>query len=246
MMNCAECQKRIAAYVDAELPPAEMEAVRSHAQTCAGCASSALASLERKLAIRRAGLRYSPPPELRARVFGLCRAKAEVIDRKPVMRSARAWLPQRKGSAPSEAGRRLPSTESKCEAGCAARDVLGQAFRRLCHTVGIVPPSMTYSLPVMEEARSDARNATSSVASGMISRSGIACGVAEYDLRLAPYEDWTLQTAATIAKRAGHPNLKFQHINAGLLERVRKHRFEHWRIAGSHRKFRTKICRRHS
>ena len=94
MMNCAECQKRIAAYVDAELPPAEMEAVRSHAQTCAGCASSALASLERKLAIRRAGLRYSAPPELRARVFGLCRAKAEVIDRKPVMRSARAWLPQ--------------------------------------------------------------------------------------------------------------------------------------------------------
>ena len=65
MMNCAECQKRIAAYVDAELPPAEMEAVRSHAQTCAGCASSALASLERKLAIRRAGLRYSAPPELR-------------------------------------------------------------------------------------------------------------------------------------------------------------------------------------
>jgi len=26
-------------------------------------------------------------------------------------------------------------------------------------TVGIVPPSITYSLPVMEEARSDAKNA---------------------------------------------------------------------------------------
>src|SRR2546425_10894778 len=35
---------------------------------------------------------------------------------------------------------------------------------------------------------------------------------------LAPFEDWTLQTAATIAKRAEHPNLKFQHINAELLE----------------------------
>jgi hypothetical protein len=35
----------------------------------------------------------------------------------------------------------------------------------MIHTAGIVPPSMTHSLPVMEEARFDARNATNSATS---------------------------------------------------------------------------------
>src|SRR5262245_13414429 len=35
-------------------------------------------------------------------------------------------------------------------------------------TVGTVPPSMTYSLPVMDDARSDARNATNSATSSII------------------------------------------------------------------------------
>jgi hypothetical protein len=43
------------------------------------------------------------------------------------------------------------------------------------YTVGIVPPSMTYSLPVMEEARSDARNATSSATSS--GRFGLPSGM---------------------------------------------------------------------
>src|SRR5207249_2542774 len=48
-------------------------------------------------------------------------------------------------------------------------------FRRLLYTVGIVPPSMTYSLPVMEEAWSDARNATSSATSS--GRFGLPSGM---------------------------------------------------------------------
>jgi len=45
----------------------------------------------------------------------------------------------------------------------------------MIQTVGIVPPSMTYSLPVMDEARSEARNATNSAtSSGRLGRpSGI-------------------------------------------------------------------------
>src|SRR5262245_57905845 len=35
----------------------------------------------------------------------------------------------------------------------------------LFHTVGMVPPSMTYSLPVVADARSEARKATSSATS---------------------------------------------------------------------------------
>lgn len=35
----------------------------------------------------------------------------------------------------------------------------------VAHTVGTVPPSITYSLPVIDEARSEMRNATSSATS---------------------------------------------------------------------------------
>jgi len=41
--------------------------------------------------------------------------------------------------------------------------------------VGIVPPSITYSLPVIDEARSDVRNATSSATSS--GRFGRPCGI---------------------------------------------------------------------
>src|SRR5437870_7284095 len=43
---------------------------------------------------------------------------------------------------------------------CSVAALVGSpvAFHAI-QTVGIVPPSMTYSLPVMEEARSDAKNA---------------------------------------------------------------------------------------
>ena len=45
-MSCTDWQSRLEAYVDAELPPHEMEAFRAHAAQCAACASSAL-SLDR-------------------------------------------------------------------------------------------------------------------------------------------------------------------------------------------------------
>jgi anti-sigma factor RsiW len=87
MMNCTDWQNRIDAYVDAELPPSDMDRFRAHAEECAACAAAALALTESKMAIRRAGHRYTASPELRARVFnvvhgaGLDKSKAEPAPR---------------------------------------------------------------------------------------------------------------------------------------------------------------------
>lgn len=67
-MSCLEWQSRLEAYVDAELSPHDMESFRAHAARCTDCASTALALIEAKGALRRAGQRYAAPPALRARM----------------------------------------------------------------------------------------------------------------------------------------------------------------------------------
>jgi anti-sigma factor RsiW len=74
MTNCSTWQGRVASYVDDELPSPEMEAFRAHLATCPDCAAAALALMESKMAVRRAGNRYAAPPELRARVFSLAKS----------------------------------------------------------------------------------------------------------------------------------------------------------------------------
>lgn len=82
-MSCTEWHDRIDAYVDAELPPSDMDAFRAHIEQCTACAASALALMQSKQAIRRAGTRYTASPELRARISSLAKdqdlaeAKAE-------------------------------------------------------------------------------------------------------------------------------------------------------------------------
>ena len=49
--------------------------------------------------------------------------------------------------------------------GATARRFLLNTRAERCQAVGTVPPSMTYSVPVMEAARGDARNATKSATS---------------------------------------------------------------------------------
>lgn len=71
MTNCGEWQNQIDAYVDAELPRPDTDRFRTHAEECAACAAMALAAIESKAAIRRAGHCYTASPELRARVFAL-------------------------------------------------------------------------------------------------------------------------------------------------------------------------------
>jgi len=68
-MSCTEWQSRLDAYVDGELPAPEMETFRDHAVNCSHCAAAALALMEMKGALRRAGRRYPASPELRTRVL---------------------------------------------------------------------------------------------------------------------------------------------------------------------------------
>jgi anti-sigma factor RsiW len=77
MTNCIEWRNQIEAYVDAELQLADMAAFRTHAETCAACAASALAVTQSKVAIRRAASRYPAPPELHARIFALVKGEAQ-------------------------------------------------------------------------------------------------------------------------------------------------------------------------
>jgi anti-sigma factor RsiW len=95
-MNCTEWHNRIDAYVDAELPPSEMNAFRAHTEKCAACAATALALTESKLAMRRAGLRYTAPPGLRTRVFDLAKGKAEPAHAQP----GRDWTGLRRFTSP--------------------------------------------------------------------------------------------------------------------------------------------------
>ncbi len=83
MTNCLEWRDRIEAYVDAELPPADMDAFRVHAKSCAACAASALATTQSKMAVRRAASRYTAPSELRARITALAKVEAQATPAKP-------------------------------------------------------------------------------------------------------------------------------------------------------------------
>jgi anti-sigma factor (TIGR02949 family) len=88
-MSCREWHDRLQAYVDAELPPHEMEAFRVHAAHCPDCASAALSLIEAKTALRRAGRRYEASPDLRGRVIATIRdAAADQATGKPPSRSS--------------------------------------------------------------------------------------------------------------------------------------------------------------
>ena len=78
-MSCQDWQTRVEAYVDAELAPDEMDSFRAHAANCTNCASAALALVEAKGALRRAGRRYVASPELRARILSESQAAAKSI-----------------------------------------------------------------------------------------------------------------------------------------------------------------------
>jgi anti-sigma factor RsiW len=86
MTNCLEWRDQIEAYVDAELPPTDMDSFRVHAKSCAACAASALATTQSKMAVRRAASRYTASSELRTRVIALAKAEAQPAQAKPERR----------------------------------------------------------------------------------------------------------------------------------------------------------------
>ncbi len=102
MRNCTEWRDRIDAYVDAELPPSEMAAFRAHIGQCAECAASALALMQSKQAIRRAGNRYTASADLRSRISALAQGQelAEVKAEPARVERERHWTSLTSGTWP--------------------------------------------------------------------------------------------------------------------------------------------------
>jgi anti-sigma factor RsiW len=67
-MDCDIWQDKIDAFVDNELPAAELREFESHLRTCLACAAEVVARQRLKAETRAAGLRYEPSAELQARI----------------------------------------------------------------------------------------------------------------------------------------------------------------------------------
>ena len=84
-MTCDTWTGKFDAYLDGELPAAEMAALDAHLRTCTNCAAQALARVQMKLALKSAGKRFIPSPDFRARML-------KSIQRdQPAPRSASRW-----------------------------------------------------------------------------------------------------------------------------------------------------------
>lgn len=58
----------VSAFIDGELPDAELRAIELHLAGCHACALRVLSATQLKAAIARAGRRFAPPPEALARL----------------------------------------------------------------------------------------------------------------------------------------------------------------------------------
>jgi anti-sigma factor RsiW len=67
-MNCETWQTKLDAYADAELPPETMRSMAEHLSGCPVCTAEIVQIMQLKRVTATAGKRYTPAPELRARV----------------------------------------------------------------------------------------------------------------------------------------------------------------------------------
>ena len=67
-MNCETWQSKLDAYADAELPPDTMRSIAEHLSGCPVCTAEIVQIMQLKRVTATAGKRYTPAPELRARV----------------------------------------------------------------------------------------------------------------------------------------------------------------------------------
>ena len=88
-MKCDEARPLLDAYVDAELPAAEREALREHIASCAECGPEAAAIERLREEIRRSVPFYRAPPFLRARIRSALRREAAGV---PVTAHGPGWL----------------------------------------------------------------------------------------------------------------------------------------------------------
>jgi anti-sigma factor RsiW len=69
-MNCEIWQDKLDAFVDLELPAAELRDFQSHLRGCAACSAEAVARQRLKSQTRLAGQRFSPSAEFEKRMHG--------------------------------------------------------------------------------------------------------------------------------------------------------------------------------
>jgi anti-sigma factor RsiW len=85
-MACDSWLEKLDAYLDGELPSAEMSAFDGHVRGCPECAANALARVQMKRAVRSAGLRFTPSAEFRQRI------RAKVVPAESRSRASLNWL----------------------------------------------------------------------------------------------------------------------------------------------------------
>ena len=79
-MACEAWQSQLDPYLDGELPAEQMRALDAHLRTCPACTADALARVQFKRAIKTAGARFTPSPQLR-----------EQVERKIAGKRRRTW-----------------------------------------------------------------------------------------------------------------------------------------------------------
>lgn len=67
-MNCETWQTKLDAYADGELPPETMRFMAEHLSGCPACTAEIVQIMQLKRVTATVGKRYTPAPELRARV----------------------------------------------------------------------------------------------------------------------------------------------------------------------------------
>ncbi|MFL6299780.1 MAG: anti-sigma factor family protein [Terriglobales bacterium] len=82
-MNCEIWQDKLDAFVDLELPAAELRDFQGHLRGCAACSAEAVARQRLKSQTRLAGQRFSPSAEFEKRMLGA----------KPARTARWNWLP---------------------------------------------------------------------------------------------------------------------------------------------------------
>ena len=76
-MACEDWQTQLDAYLDAELPDEAMRRLDAHLRTCPACTADVLARVQLKRAIKSVGVRFTPSPQFRSRVYGQIAGKPQ-------------------------------------------------------------------------------------------------------------------------------------------------------------------------
>src|SRR3954451_13300956 len=89
-MNCEIWQDKLDAFVDLELPAAELRDFQGHLRGCAACSAEAVARQRLKSQTRLAGQRFSPSAEFEKRMLGAKPARTARWNWLPVLATAAA------------------------------------------------------------------------------------------------------------------------------------------------------------